>query len=261
LLVTRTIHSRTALHPIDRADVRWAIVARMTDLLLPGLFAWGVTVAWPILVHPSPSLAKLLALLSVLALLSGSVLSIRWPAAARMLGVWSFLALCTCVWASVRPRAGAPILDPLQGIAGSLGWALFALGWAGDGGAQPSVATVPSARADRSFSPRSRLWWGAAWLVAFAIAASLALLALAFWAPGRARAMFAHAAAIAGGVALVGAAAEIAVRQQPPSRPGGARHGNGGQRGEWRARLDGAKSALILLALLALLGVGYAWTR
>jgi hypothetical protein len=254
--------------------VRWAIVARTTDLLLPGLFAWAVTVAWPILARPSVPLARTLALLSVSALVLGAVLSIRWPAPARVLGVWAFLALCTGVWASARFQAGAPMLDPVQGIAGSLGWAFFALGWANDGGAprartvttnddagSPSALAGPPAPGGGTLLPRSRLWRGAAWLVAFAIAAAAVLLALALWVPGRARALFAHAAAVSGAVALVGAAAEIAVRPLPASQPGEARRGNGAPLGEWRARLAGAKAPLILLATLALLGVAYAWTR
>jgi hypothetical protein len=257
--VTKMIGIRTVGGPTTRFDVRWAIAARMTDLLVPGLYAWAVTVAWPILVRPSVSLARSLVFLSVSALLCGSALSVRWPAPARILGVWSFVALCTGAWASAKLPAGAPLLDPVQGIAGSLGWALFALGWASDGEAVRRAAG-PSVRAERSFSPRSRPWSGAPLVVAFAIAAAAVLLGIAFWVSGRARASFAHAAAISGAVALVGAAAEIVVRQRP------AKHQNetgGGSRIEsvgWRAGLDGAKAPLILVATLALLGVAYTLT-
>ena len=257
-LATRSIGPKTVDRRIDEADVRWRAVARTLDLLLPGLFAWGVTVAWPVLGRPSASLAKGMALVALAALVSGSVLASRWPALARALGVWSFLALCTGVWASAKSPAGAFLLDPVQGIAGSLGWALFAVGWAGDGGAQRMGS-------DTNAKPRSRLWRGAAWVVAFATAAAALLLALAWWVPGRARALFAHAAAVAGAVALVGAAAEIAVRKQPQTQrsesSGGGERDTASQDGSWRARLDGAKTTLIALATLALLGAAYAATR
>jgi hypothetical protein len=243
--------------------VRWATLARTTDVLLPGLYAWGVTVAWPILVRPSASLPRYLALLALFALLVGSVLSIRWPAPARMLGVWLFLALCTGVWASAGVRAGGPLLDPVQGIAGSLGWALFALGWAGDGGTAwgRSVADDPSALGGPPLAPRSLLWRGAPWLVAISIVAAAVLLALAFWAPGRPRALFGHAAAISGAVALVGSASEIAVRRPPARQPSEPGRLASGERGPWRARLYAARAPLTLLATLGLLGAAYALVR
>jgi hypothetical protein len=247
----------------ERTDVRWAVLARMTDLLLPGLYAWAVTVAWPVFVRPSSPLAKNLAFASLSALVGGSVLSIRWPAAARMLGVWLFLALCTGAWACAGFRAGAPLIDPVQGIAGSLGWALFALGWAGDGGTAwgRSLVAETSAPGASEVLPRSPLWRGSVWLVTISIAAAAVLLALAFWVPGRARASFAHAAAISGAVALVGVACEIAIRQRPATQSGGSNRVASDERGSWRVRLCGARTPLILLALAALLGAAYAWKR
>jgi hypothetical protein len=258
--VTKMIGIRTAGGPTTRVDVRWAIVARMTDLLLPGLYVWAVTVAWPILVRPSVSLARSLAFLSVSALLCGSALSVRWPVPSRILGVWSFVALCAGAWASAKLPAGAPMLDPVQGIAGSLGWGLFALGWASDGGAARRAAG-PSVPVERSLSPRSRPWSGAVFVVAFAIAAAAVLLGIAFWVSGRGRALFAHAAASSGAVALVVAAAEIVVRQRPARHQGGTGGGSGIESVGWRAGLDGAKAPLILVATLVLLGVAYALRR
>jgi len=243
--------------PIGGADVRWRAVARMMDLLLPGLYAWGVTVAWPVLARPSASLARQLALLALVALVSGTALSSLWPMLARLLGVWSFLALCTGVWASAKSPAGAFLIDPVQGIAGSAGWALFAIGWAGDGGPGRMRSEKDSEdpiRASPAASPRSRLWRAAAWLVAFAIAAAALLLALAWWVPGRTRALFAHAAVVSGAVALVGAAAEIAVRQQPRIETTGVPEGV-------QPGLSRAKTPLLVLATLALLGAAYAATR
>jgi hypothetical protein len=260
--------------PIDRADMRWRIVARTTDLLLPGLYAWAVTVAWPVLVRPSGSLARSLAVASLSALLAGSLLSIRWPTIARVLGVWSFLALCTGVWASARFPAGAPLLDPVQGVAGSLGWALFALGWASDGTTalgrsarpgphvgSPAPLAEPPTQMGAPYAPRSRKWRGAAWFLGLAVAAAAILMVLAWRVSGRARESFAHAAAICGAVALVGAASEIAVSPQGAGRPSEAHLAAGRGDRAWRARLGGATGPLILLAVMALLGVTYAWMR
>ena len=94
-------------------------------------------------------------------------------------------------------------------------------------------------------------------MVAMATAASAVLLALAWWVSGRTRELFAHAAAVSGSVALVGAAAEIATRLPPQ----GSRLPAASLRGSWNAKLEGARPALILLAILVLLGAAYAWTR
>jgi hypothetical protein len=254
--------------------MRAATVARFADLLLPGLYAWAVTVAWPVLARPSVASARTLVLVSVTALLSGSAVSIRRPVPGRLLGVWFFLALCGGVWVSARFQARAPSLDPVQAIAGAFGWALFALGWAGDGAA-PAARSVTSGNVAgslpfpggsselrrRRYSPRSQAWPAAAWLVAFAIGAAAILLALAFWVPGRARALFAHATAIAGAVALVGAAAEIASRHRSAGPTGEARAASGFEHAPWRARLAEAKTTLILLAALSLAGAILAWMR
>jgi hypothetical protein len=245
--------------------MRWAVVARVVDLVLPGLFAWGVTVAWPVFVRPSASLPRALAVAAPVALLSGAASSTHWPAIARALGIWCFFALCAAVWASSRILATGSSIDPVQGIAGSLGWALFAIGWAREAGpiradvgpAAPTAADGRLAGDDPRAGPKPPPRRPVTWLAAFSIAAAAALLTLAFWVPGRARASFAHAVAVAGSVALVGAASEISGR----ARPGAPDRARNRLAAAWRERLGGAKASLILLAVLALLGAAYVSTR
>ena len=101
------------------------------DLLAPGLYAWGVTIAWPAAQRFAPLGARISALVAVVALVAGSLLTTSSPLAARVSSVWIFLGAAVVSWAFLGTSLSPAQLDPVQGVLGSVGWLFFALGFAG----------------------------------------------------------------------------------------------------------------------------------
>src|SRR5262245_3062930 len=155
---------------------------KLFDVLAPGLYAWAVTVGWPVSQRFAPLGARIFALVALVTLVAGSTLLFSSPRLARILGVWTFLAACIGTWAWYAPALGPLHFDPVQGILGSVGWALFAIAWAGDAATAPSTSPVapppgPNARPDGDPAARRRR------NVPRAAAAVLALVAVAAAVP------------------------------------------------------------------------------
>src|SRR5258707_4771724 len=114
-------------------------------MLAPGLYAWGVTVGWPVSQRFAPLGARIFALVALVALVAGSALVFTSLMLSRALGIWAFLASCIATWAWYAPALGPLHFDPVQGLLGSVGWALFAISWAGDASTpSPAAPSVPS---------------------------------------------------------------------------------------------------------------------
>src|SRR5262245_45570668 len=131
---------------------------KLFDVLAPGLYAWTVTVGWPVSQRFAPLGARIFALVALVTLVAGSTLLFSSPRLARILGIWVFLAACLGTSAWYAPALGPLHFDPVPGILGSGGWALFAISWAGDAATAPSASTpsppTPSPRPDRDLSAR-----------------------------------------------------------------------------------------------------------
>jgi hypothetical protein len=186
------------------------------DLMAPGLYAWGVTVAWPASQRLAPFPARILAGAALAALVAGAVLTRFWPLGARVTGIWLFLGASIGTWAFLSRSIDATHLDPVHGLLGAVGWAAFALVWGGeraqrDGDAGAArVLPWPDARR------RSAL------IMAVVGTAAAVPLALAWWVEGTERALFAHAVALAAAVALVARAADLAAPLPGEAGPGAA---------------------------------------
>src|SRR5689334_18358366 len=218
------------------------------DLVAPGLYVWGLTVAWPAAQKLAPWESRLLATAALVILLAGAGLSRFWPYAARMAGLWLFVGCSVGAWTLLGRSIAPTHLDPVHGMLGSVGWAAFAIVWGGER-APPDVA--PSPRAALPWSEARRRTARVMTVVATAAAIPMAL---AWWVEGAERALLAHAVSLAAGIALLARGVELA---SPASRESGLplpieRPQN---------RLLGAAWPLAALAGLALAGTLFALLR
>jgi hypothetical protein len=103
-------------------------LAARANMLLPGLYAWTLTVAIPAFGHGSPPSARVPALGAPVALLTGVVLAPLHPRAGRAFGVEGFVGLSLMAWILLGSAVGTQRLEPIVSALGGLGWLLFALG-------------------------------------------------------------------------------------------------------------------------------------
>ena len=217
-------------------------------MLAPGLYAWGLTVGWPVSRRFAPLGARIFALVALVALVSGAALVFSSPKLSRILGIWVFLASCIGAWASYAQAFRPLQLDPVHGALGSLGWALFAISWAGE--RTTTVTTADQAERPPRAVPRA----ATIVLTIVAVAASVPMV-LAWSVESLERALLAHAVSLAAAIALVAFAADLF---EPRSRAEEA--GFDAFRKPER-RIAAALPAFIALTALVVLGAAYTLLR
>lgn len=235
-------------------------VRAFIDVALPGLYAWSLTVAVPAVSREAPLSAKLFALAAAPLVVAGGWFALQRPVLARGLGLWGFCAACVATWSVLGSLLAPGRLDPLQGMFGALGWALFALGWGGAPkgaeslpnpvAAEPAAVAALPARSE-PLLPRARLAPGAALITAFGTVCAAVMLAIAFRVQETERALFAHGVALAGAVALVGASGVVASERGRPKTPPRSAI----------ARMRSARSTIFLLLVLVAFGLALAFLR
>jgi hypothetical protein len=231
---------------------------KIFDVLAPGLYAWGLTVGWPVSRRFAPLGARIFALVALVALVSGAALLFSSPKLSRVLGIWIFLVSCIGAWASYAQAFSPLQLDPVHGALGSLGWALFAISWAGE--RAPATATVTwsataTTTADRAERQRSAAPRAATIvLTVVAVAASVPMV-LAWSVESLERALLAHAVSLAAAIALVAFAADLF---EPRSR---AEEAGFDALRKPEKRIAAALPAFIALTALAVLGAAYTLLR
>jgi hypothetical protein len=220
------------------------------DLLLPGLYAWGVTVAWPASQRTSSYEVRVLAMAALLALVFGAGLAFARPLLGRIFGIWIFLLASVASWSRIAPALFLARLDPVQGSLGSLGWGIFAWSWARQQkrAADPDPEVDPSAPSPRQAMPPHLF----PMLVSVAAIAALPMVS-AWWVKGLERALVAHVVALAAAIALVSVAADFV--------EAGARGTRQLERGEMWRKLRRAAPAFLLLVLTATLGTVWGFLR
>jgi hypothetical protein len=213
---------------------------------VPGLYAWGVTVAPAAWARGAPLLAKMAAIAALLALMGGVVGDGLWTGRARTPSLWAFVLASALTWSASPASLGPLRIDAPRGIAGMIGWALFAFATAAPAlhGRREEQRVVK----DAELAPRQGLARGdAAYVTGGALVA--AALQLIGWRVATAeRALLVRFVALAAGLAFIGAAAEIAL----------ARHSPRVRRSPPR-RLRRAMGWLVVLSLLGATGVLFAW--
>src|SRR5260221_2583987 len=218
--------------------------------VVPGVYAWAVTVvpaAWSRPSNVGVKIAAVLALFALLQTLFGSSLegvdargasSPRSKGAPRRdragaVGVWVFVLASTVVWFSV-PTALAPAhLHPSRAIAGMLGWGVFAFAVAAPALGPSRTGPLP----EGGLKPRLPLARADAVYIAIAVVMAIALQALGWSVLVPERAVLVRLVPLAAGIAIIAAATSIATARHGTS-PGFAR---------------AFRSALPMLACIALL--------
>jgi hypothetical protein len=213
---------------------------------VPGLYAWGVTVAPAAWARGAPVLAKVTAVFAVLALIGGVVGERLRSGRARIPCLWAFVLASALTW-SAAPASLAPLhVDAPRGIAGMIGWALFAFATAAPAlhGRREEERLV---QGGAELAPRKGVARGDAVYVTGGalLAASLQLIG---WrtAPAE-RALLVRFVALAAGLAVIGASTQIAI----------ARHSPRVQRSP-AEKLRRAMAGLVVLVLLGITGMLFA---
>jgi hypothetical protein len=213
-----------------------------TQVAIAGGYAWAVTVAPAAALHGATGWAKVTAGLGFAALVGGVVAEPWWPGRARVASLASFVAASVATW-MLAPAALKPVaIDTIQGLAGMLGWGLFALASAAPAlGAQREVARVVE---DAPLEPRRKLARGDGLYLAGGAAFAIALQGVGWDVVDAERALLVRLVTVAAGLAMVGASVEIALARHETRVARSARH-------RWRR----AAPALAFLAALALSGL------
>jgi hypothetical protein len=228
----------------SRADPReggflrwWSTKGAATQAVVPGLYAWAITVAAPGWVRGAPVVAKVASGLALLVLLIGPVVE-RWAPNVARLGVGWGLVLGAVVTWMVAPETAMTSFDAARGIAGMFGWALFAFAIASP--ARPARSAIVSSE---PLAPRTEPARHDAPLLLVGV-----LLAAGLEIPGwnieqRDRSLLLRIVALAGGLGLLSASSAIAVgRHRVPG------DGSRQRRRRFRVNVVGwASSAFLLL--------------
>jgi hypothetical protein len=218
-------------------------LAERTRVLLPGVYAWLLTVGLPVAARGVRTAPRLVAFAGLAALVGSLFLVERRPSLGRALGVVVFVGCAVLAWALLGADSSPVHLDRIRTALGTLGWVLYAFGWGRVGGqVRPEREIAPGA----PLVPRSRPHRLALPIVGFAVLSALVFEALAFRVERAEHAVLAHATAVACALLVLSAGSRLALAQ-------GGKHelASGGSR---------LNSIAVRGALLALLvGIGLVW--
>jgi hypothetical protein len=239
---------------------RAAALGVSTQAVIPGFYAWAITVAPFAWARGASGLAKLFACLG-LGTLIGALFegrALRWrrsrsspeseqheqrPLKASVYPTvlfWGLTVTSGIVWVLAPASAGAARLDALRGVLGMVGWALFAFASAGP--TLRALGPEEAAKVTRTaLRPRPELSRTDTAYVALGIAATCAMQLVGWNAPTAERALLVRLVTILGGIVILGAFTNLAVARQAvvPSR----------------ARLRRAAPWILMLVLCGVAGV------
>jgi hypothetical protein len=191
----------------------------LATILLPGIYAWGATVAWPAFAsNGSSPVARTAAAVAAVALFSGPLIARRHLRSGRALGVLGFVGASAAAWGALDAAIRPPQLDSVRGALGALAWGLFALGWGTFPGRTRLPEDDPHAVLSGRLPPRARLPKSVSFGFAALLAAALALPLLAWRVERSGVALLAQAVALAGSVALLGVGSRVLLSPKGPAR-------------------------------------------
>ncbi len=261
---------------VRRALRLLANVGPSAQAAIPGGYAWAMTVAPAAFGRGAPWIAKAVALVGVLALLSapwvegwkaeprteaepppprtlaGLVERVRTASSgawARAWSVWGLVLSSALVWALVPGALAATRLDNVRGILGMAGWALFAF-----------TSAAPALPRDRArvelvdegspLKPRSSVARGDGAYIAVVLVAVLAMQTIGWGVGNPERAVLVRVVTLAAGVALLTSATTVALARHATRVPASR-----------KLRMRRATPWLALLCVLAGSGIAFAMLR
>lgn len=191
----------------------------LATILLPGIYAWGATVAWPAFAsNGSSPVARTAVAVAAILLFSGPLVARRHLRIGRALGVLGFVGASAAAWGALDTAIRPPQLDTVRGALGALAWGLFALGWGTFPGRTRLPEEDPHAVLTGRLAPRARLPRSTSAAFAGLLATGLALPLLAWRVERPGVALLAQAAALAGSVALLGVGSRVLLSPKGPPR-------------------------------------------
>jgi hypothetical protein len=221
-------------------------VLDVAQVLIPGAYAWAVTVA-PLVLQPGPRTVALVTVpLALCALVSGAILVRSRPRIGYALGIWAFIGLSLVSWSVEVTRLQIDRVEPVRAAAGAVGWALFALGWGIPWRTGVHPEDNPRAMLHPKLKPRNPPLWRSHAGVAIATVGAVACLALAWRSSEPDRALMLHGVALACAVGMVTSSASLGLAQ-------------GKRRVPLSPRQRFAFAFPWFMALLALLAIFVAW--
>jgi hypothetical protein len=228
-----------------RAPADSAPLAERARVLVPGLYAWLLTVAHPAAQPGAPFAARAGAFAALVTLAAAPFFVRDRIAIARVLGIYGFVGLSVLTWSLLESELAVERIDRLRACVGALGWLVYAFGW-GSVRAAGVPEDDPHVVSGARLVPRSRLPRASVPVAVFAVLAAVCIEALAFRVDRREPAVFAHAVAVALALLVLGTGSRIALAQ-----------GTRLDLASGTARLNGVAVPGALLAVL--LGVGLIW--
>ena len=217
--------------------------------VVPGIYAWAVSVApaafdtrWDRLqlwAHGSSGVARLAVLVAPAWLLAAPAIERRWPASGRAIALWGFVLTCALAWSAAPASVASSRFDAGRGVAAMIGWALFAVASAApsaagegrhDAGEDQGAIGASALRPRRGAGPRGDALYLAGGALLMAI-----LQGFGWRVAVAERALLVRLVSLAAGLAVMGAAADLAVARHgkrasavhsvspPPCSPGAPR--------------------------------------
>jgi hypothetical protein len=227
----------------------WKVLDRTPEIaqvLVPGLFAWSVTVV-PAAMHPSSWwLSKVSCFLGLGALVAGAFVGRHHAKIAYALGIWTFLGFSLLTWVTSSGALQLNRLDTARAIAGTFGWMLFALGWGTPWRAGIHPEDNPRARIHPKLEPRLNPVQRRPAVVFVSAVGAIACMLLAYRSVEPSRALMMHGVALACAVALISAGARVAL-------------GQGQKKQQETPHARSAHAFPWLMALIALAVIALAW--
>jgi len=204
---------------------------------VPGAYAWAVSVAPAAWSRGASVGSKIAAVGAVVALGAGVAAEPRWGTRARLASFWGFILACALAWWAAPAGLGPLRLAAPQGLAGMVGWALFAFASAAPAlSGRPEPARIVE---QAVLAPRMRLAKGDAAFVAAGALLAVSLQVVGWRVATVERALLIRFVALAAGLAAIGATASIALNRSALRA--------------WRPPKRRLRSAAILFAALAIL--------
>lgn len=210
---------------------------------IPGLYAWGMTVAPAAWSSGAPFVAKVAAAVGVLALvlaplmealdsrrdgarLESASTSLRRPrnalTRARAISLWGLTTSSVVVWMLARGAGASASMDPVRGLLGTAGWALFAFASAGPSLRIAGSGDRPVAYVSAKARPSRARGDGA--YIAVGTVLAFGMQTFGWEAATLERAVLVHLVTVACGVAILSATSTIALARHGAREPASRVH-------------------------------------